>query len=274
MNAACLWLLFVLAIPRSSDAFLREAYTTNKACSARRCVNPVFPALPYLPVLEKKTWTKQSASKVSKLLNFCDGIVDYDVALPNKTASTASLLQSSNSSSKQVSKDAKKTKQLSLEEIVTKQEQEASTMYFYHLSAIGYEPWDYPKPMKATGEHAPCIKSVAKMVCFTYFPAAVLGVEDGDEVRYHRPCANHCENYVNACGAECCDDSTTCTWKASASEENFAKLDTLISDAATAPSITDSDDQPRKTQTSTGEEVLLFTGYTEEKEGRCTGVKN
>jgi hypothetical protein len=272
ISTTCLQILFLLTIPRSLDAILREAYTSNKACTARRCVNPVFPGLPYLPVLEKKTWTKQSVHKVSKLVNFCDGIVNYDVALPNETASAASLLQASNSS-KNTSKGAKKNKPLSLEEIVEKQEQEALTMYFYHLSAIGYEPWDFPKPMQATGEHAECIKSVAKMVCFTYFPAAVLGVGDGDEVRYHRPCGSHCENYVNACGVECCDDSTTCTWKASASEQNLAKLDTTISDAASA-STTDADDEPRKTQTEMGEDVLLFTGYTDEQTGRCTGAQN
>merc|ERR1719389_186536 len=95
-----------------------------------------------------------------------------------------------------------------LHELVERQDNAASTMFYYHLAGLGMEAWDYQKPEESDD----CVKSIWRMVCFTYFPRAQIGVPEGGFSDYIRPCKSSCQNYVRACGVECCDESVQCVF--------------------------------------------------------------
>jgi TM2 domain-containing membrane protein YozV len=116
-------------------------------------------------------------------MNFCKDAVYYDPALPNP-----------------------KEKML-VGELVKRQEDMAMTMFVYHLNGMGYEAWDHRTPSESDNE---CVRSVWKMVCFTYFPRAQVGCKPDLPSRYMRPCKNSCLNYIQQCGVECCDESVQC----------------------------------------------------------------
>ena len=78
-------------------------------------------------------------------LSFCNGVVNYNPALPLPEATK------------------------SVAELVSEQEQEAMTTYFLHLNAMGVEAWDHKDPGASID---PCIQSVWRMACFTHFPKA------------------------------------------------------------------------------------------------------
>eukprot|EP00450_Noctiluca_scintillans_P026054 CAMPEP_0194512298 /NCGR_PEP_ID=MMETSP0253-20130528/44237_1 /TAXON_ID=2966 /ORGANISM="Noctiluca scintillans" /LENGTH=224 /DNA_ID=CAMNT_0039355719 /DNA_START=34 /DNA_END=708 /DNA_ORIENTATION=- len=163
-----------------ADAFSREVYTTNAICQAHHCINPVFPALNVLDEMDRQVWI-QSAN-VSKNAPFCGPFLKYSVALPVNTTPAA-------------------------------QDNLASKAYFYHLSAMGLEPWDHLNPSEERGfQQAPCIKQVAKMVCYTHFPVGDWRMPEGNAVAYRRPCAHSCQAYVDACGVRCCDESVQCVF--------------------------------------------------------------
>merc|ERR1719440_1973419 len=82
-------------------------------------------------------------------------------------------------------------------------------MFFYHLSGMGFEAWDFQEPKKSDNE---CVRTVWKMVCFTYFPRAEAGCKTGEQSMYKRPCKSSCHNYINHCGVECCDGSVQCSF--------------------------------------------------------------
>ncbi|CAK9020463.1 Hypothetical protein SCF082_LOCUS14924 [Durusdinium trenchii] len=177
-----------------AEGLIREFYTTNAACRQQYCINPVYPGLQDLPRLEKKRWAKIGLLNVSKSMDFCNATIDYNVALPMS---------------------GKNTSKAFIQELVQKQEQEAVQTYFIHLSAMGIEPWDHFRPFEDSSfQLRSCARAVARMACYTYFPAAIHNVPDGAEVRYHRPCDTGCESYIQACGVECCDESTVCAWNA------------------------------------------------------------
>ncbi|CAJ1361822.1 unnamed protein product, partial [Effrenium voratum] len=76
-----------LCVP-GAESLLRELYTTNAACRSQYCVNPVFPAIQDMSGLEKQRWAKQSLADLASFMPFCNGTVNYNVALPmNETAS-------------------------------------------------------------------------------------------------------------------------------------------------------------------------------------------
>merc|ERR1719456_472911 len=83
------------------------------------------------------------------------------------------------------------------------------TMFFYHLSGMGYEGWDHQKPSDSEND---CVRSVWKMVCFTYFPRADAGCKQGERSFYKRPCKSSCHNYIQHCAVECCDESVSCVF--------------------------------------------------------------
>jgi len=161
-----------------------EFFTTNAICRKNNCINPIFPGLEDLHRLEEASWTASTRSKVSKALGFCRNAVNYDPALPV--------------SQTQVDFDA----------IVRKQDAAANTMFVYHLAGLGLEAWNYPKPELADN----CVKSIWRMVCFTYFPRAPLGAQDGAPTKFIRPCQSCCQNYIKTCGVECCDESVKCVF--------------------------------------------------------------
>lgn len=160
-------------------------YSTNAICAQNNCINPVFPGLEDLSLLESIQWQCQPVASARNFMKFCGGAVHYDVAIPspNQTAT--------------------------LKAAVTAQDNAAATMFVYHLAGMNMEAWDYQNPGEATD---PCVRSVWKMVCNTYFPRSESGCNANEATPYMRPCQNVCEHYVNACNVQCCDESSKCVF--------------------------------------------------------------
>lgn len=164
---------------------IREAYTTNAICGKKRCINPVFPGLEDLHRLQQAQWMTSSLQKTSSSMSFCKNAISYDPALPVPAGGSAAV-----------------------KDLVQRQDNAASTMFYYHLSALGMESWEFREP--ESGDD--CVKSVWRMVCYTYFPRAELGTQDGAFSKYIRPCQSSCANYVRTCEVECCDESVQCVF--------------------------------------------------------------
>jgi len=164
----------------------KELYTTNSICRRKYCVNPIFPGLEDLHRLSKATWVTASLRKAAPSMSFCRGTVNYNPALPAPSAGGATIA-----------------------DLVKKQDNAATTMFFYHLAGMGIEGWDHPYPAESDDD---CIKSVWRMSCYTYFPKAKVGSKEGDPVDYLRPCQSSCYNYIRSCQVECCDESVQCTF--------------------------------------------------------------
>jgi len=164
-----------------------STFTQNALCSTNKCINPVFPGLNDLPRLEQVVWQGADHATTSRYMDFCKAVVNYDPALP-----------SPNSTSQPMS------------EVVKQQENAAITMYFYHLSGLGYEAGEYRRPGSSSDA---CVKQVWRMVCFTYFPKVESGCKPGEPTPYLRPCRDTCENYIKACAVECCDESVQCVFE-------------------------------------------------------------
>jgi len=176
----------VSSFKKSAYGFMREVYTTNAICTKKHCINPVFPGMEDMHRLQQSNWMSSTLSKTSSHMGFCRNAITYDPALPVPAGSGASL-----------------------KSLVERQDNAASTMFYYHLDGLGLEAWDYQKPEFAND----CIKSVWRMVCFTYFPRAEVGVQDGAFSKYIRPCQSSCHNYIRQCGVECCDESVQCVFQ-------------------------------------------------------------
>lgn len=172
----------------------QELYTTNAVCKQKFCANPVFPGLMTMIDMEQKAWTKWSVSEVSSVMDFCGGVVDYDIALP---------LDATSNPDTTVAKDT-----------AIEADRNASTLYFYHLSGIGMEAWEHQQPMEPNSHPLQgCAKEVARMACFTYFPKGTSLLEQGQSQQYVRPCSSTCQSYVQACNVECCDESVQCVFQ-------------------------------------------------------------
>lgn len=190
--------LFTFSAPSISA---KEVYTTNSVCRQSYCIDPVFPGLAAIAGLEKKTYECQKNTQVSrKLLNFCYGQVNYEFALPKPEEDDqlgyGSGVSGSGPSGSMTSMDIAKAV-----------EQEAITYYSYHLSGMGYEFWENLEPWKNADD--PCIQSVWKLTCFTFFPKC----NEKEEGKYLRPCKSSCQGYLRQCGVECCDESVSCVFK-------------------------------------------------------------
>lgn len=169
----------------SALGLIKEAYTTNAICGKKNCINPIFPGMEDLHQLSLSPWIASSLQKTSEHMGFCRSAISYDPALPVPQGGSASV-----------------------KDLVQRQDNAASTMFYYHLNGLGYEAWDYQQPEFADD----CIKSIWRMVCFTYFPRAEIGVQDGAWSKYMRPCQSSCQNYIRTCGVECCDESVQCVF--------------------------------------------------------------
>lgn len=200
MNSICLaspWVavLAAVALPGGSAAAMEvaaassapETYSTNAICRKNHCINPVFPALQDLSLLEEKSWQCVSHGNMSQFLNFCQGAVNYNVALTSLANTTSKSVKAA----------------------VQAQEKSAVTAYFYHLSAMKMEPWEHRSPKSSSDS---CVQSVWKMTCLTHFPRAASSCGHGEDTDYARPCKQVCENYVSSCDVKCCDESTRCVF--------------------------------------------------------------
>lgn len=165
-----------------------EIYTNNPVCIQNNCINPVFPGVEDLHRLANSTkWYCTSMEDTALSIEFCKGAVNYDIAVPEPQ-----------------NQDEK-----SVQALVRKQDRAATTAYFTHLNGLGKDAWEYPNPQESDDD---CIKTVWKMVCYTYFPRAEAGCGKGRLMEYIRPCKSSCENYIKACSVECCDESVQCVF--------------------------------------------------------------
>lgn len=162
-----------------------DGYSTNAICRQYNCINPVLPGLTDLAILQGSTWQCQDAVDVKHHASFCGNALYYNPGVPSPQNKTE------------------------LADIVRAQDNAASTTYFYHLSGMNVEPWDHRKPWETQDN---CLISVWKSVCHTYFPRAEAGCKKGEQTKYVLPCKNVCENYLNHCAVECCDESVRCAF--------------------------------------------------------------
>lgn len=170
----------------SSSSSSSGPFTTNPVCVQNACVNPITPGLNDMSRLQNLVWQCSATGSAAPYLNFCKGALDYDPALASPTS-----------------------KAMGLDKVVQSQDNAASTMFFYHLNGIGYDAWQY---QDARNSDDPCVRSIWKMVCFTYFPKNQAGCKAGSQVPYFAPCKNTCSNYIKQCQVQCCDDSVQCVF--------------------------------------------------------------
>lgn len=170
--------------PRDIDQYEVYGYTTNAVCTKRNCINPIFPGLGDFPSLVASSWQCQQLENVKDYMRFCKAAVDYDVSLP--------YLQNSSKT---------------LANLVVQQEERAATTYRYHLAAMNVDAWEYRSPELSGND---CVRALWMLTCNTYFPRSPQGCSGGNGSSYVRPCRNACQNYVESCGVECCDESAKC----------------------------------------------------------------
>lgn len=208
-----------------------ETYTTNQICMRRFCINPIFPGLESLGALSQTSWVAGTLREVRPHLRFCRAAVDYDPALPDPAVQNGGH-------------------GASFETVISENDDAAVTMFMYHLAGMGIDGWEYPKPEFADD----CVRSVWKMVCYSYFPRAENGVSDGQPSQYMRPCRSSCDNYVRACNVECCDESVQCEFEHSVTIPG-AVIHTSGYAPHDAPSSLCTGGSPRSSQAS---QALLF----------------
>lgn len=152
-------------------------------CTQQYCINPIFPALmefgePVLEANEARSWTCAANQSSSARAYFCGRVIEnYDFALPDDAEGDA----------------------------ISQQEQRAMTAYVAHLVGMGMEYWDKTEPWKLDD----CIKTIWMMSCYTHFPRC----SSSQDKTYLRPCMSSCNNYIKACGVQCCDEGVQCVFK-------------------------------------------------------------
>lgn len=160
-------------------------YSSNPICNTFRCINPLFPGIDDIPLLEGANWQCQPFQAAQQYLNFCKQAVNYEFLLPSPNSTRT------------------------LHSVVMEQDNVAATMYFYHLAGLNVEAWDHQRPEVSDD---PCAQAVWRLVCATYFPRAPAGCSSGSPGRYLRPCSSTCNTYIRSCNVECCDESTRCVF--------------------------------------------------------------
>lgn len=171
----------------------QASYTHNSACLPNYCMNPVVPGLMLLGknVLEenkKQPWACaniENTKSLFKLGGFCSRVIAaYPFAMPQAgpgdNATEAGQIQG--------------------------QAYKALETYVGHLSGMGFDFWDHTTPWEEEDE---CIKSVWKMSCYTHFPRC----NEISQGAYLPPCRSSCENYLNKCAVQCCDEGVQCTFE-------------------------------------------------------------
>lgn len=173
---------------RMTEGVLKKEYSTNAACRKNHCINPLLPGLSQLGRMEEVPYKCIRRENVSTELNFCKGVVRYDPMVP-----------------------ANEELELKrMDERVKALEDAALTTYVYHLNAMGKEFREHAKPWL---EGDQCIRAVWRMACFTYFPRGKARCElEETQAKYRRPCTTGCQEYLDKCQVECCDESATCVF--------------------------------------------------------------
>lgn len=250
--AIVLALLLGAGLPRVSDCLIEELYTTNSVCTERYCINPVFPALDELPDMEGMRWQKRANSNVSTFMSFCGKFIDYDPAVPLVNMSKEAIGAQTSKLKEDLGKglpvreyDLHKPSNPMVDATMI-MDRAAARRYFTHLAGMGIDPWEHQDP--AGESRLPlrhCARSVARLVCFTFFPKANEHIPAGSQTEYLRPCRSSCENYLEACGVECCDESLKCVWD----HQN-------------------GQGRPRMLEVTGGQTLLVQTGYFD-KPGPC-----
>ncbi len=111
---------------------------------------------------ENTKLTCRDQNKAYEHLDFCRDFVYYPIALD---ASISDL------------------------RLAVKQHDHNATLdYFYHLSAMGLDPWHFETPSKETA----CTKAAKRLACFTHFPKCEHGKTENEETKYLRPCRGTC----------------------------------------------------------------------------------
>ena len=108
-------------------------------------------------MLEQNSYTCSTLGDVSNAMGFCERVVNYNPSLPAPTGAP-----------------------MSVPDLVRQQEAAAQKMYVMHLSGMGLEYWDHQTPWT----DSECIKSVWRMVCYTYFPKAPADCASGSSTTY------------------------------------------------------------------------------------------
>jgi len=159
-------------------------YTTNAVCLIHKCVNPAFPAFRLagthvMDQLEAREMACVADWQTSKAHSrFCSKAILHEFALPNDDGAAPSL--------------------------IAEADHNAILAFVSHLDGLGFDHWDHQTPW----DDDPCIKSIWELVCYTYFPKC----NGADSAKYLRPCKSACENYLNQCQIECCDEGLTCVF--------------------------------------------------------------
>jgi len=173
----------------------REIYTTDFTCLENNCLNPVVPGLMYLGsnVLDQHKNLHWSCADLKhtpalwRLGGFCSRIIAaYPFAMPQASPYGGT----------------------SEADTIFQQAQKALETYVGHISAMGFDFWDYTQPWDLTGEDSECIKSVWKMSCYTHFPRC-SEIHPGE---YLPPCRSSCEDYLKVCNVQCCDEGVQCSF--------------------------------------------------------------
>lgn len=167
-----------------------QVFTNNPVCIKNRCTNPLTPGLNDLPRLAGLVWQCSEPGQVQPYLQFCKAAIDYDPAIPSPANASVALPS-----------------------IVHAQDEAASTTFVYHLSGLGYEAWDFKSQENRDDE--PCVSRIYELVCMTYFPRNQGNCNAGSQTPYLKPCKTSCENYLQTCQIECCDDSAQCVFELS-----------------------------------------------------------
>jgi len=168
-----------------------QRYTKNILCLPNFCVNPIVPGLLHfgqnvLTLHENKTWACSESRNMWRRTGICQRVVaGYHFSLPEATVDGG---QPAN-----------------LADIANSQASQALAAYVAHLAGMGLDFWEYTEPWA----HSECIKSIWRMVCYTYFPRCNT-IEKG---KYLRPCKTPCRSYLRACQVECCDDGIQCVFE-------------------------------------------------------------
>jgi len=186
-------------VTANTDTDTDSEYTDNYLCHQNYCINPLFVGLYDLSRLETSSWQCSSRSDVLEYSTFCKDALYYAPALPDLPDTSYSE---------------------NVSDFVRLQDKAAVTMFAYHLSGMGYEYMEHASPWD---DEDLCVQKVYNQVCYTYFPKASVGCIAGDNETYVRPCKSSCQNYINYCGVECCDESVQCVF-----EETVTSGDTTI----------------------------------------------
>jgi hypothetical protein len=188
-------------VQAAAQASVKE-YSTNAICRQYNCINPIFPGMEDLRLMEATPLQTQSSQNVKQYSKFCKNLLYYDVAVPSpKSGKNVTYLSS----------------------VVAAQDHAAATMYYYHLAGLNVEGWEHRHPWNSQND---CTQAIWKMVCNTYFPRAEAGSKPGEPTKLLKPCKNVCGSYIEACGVECCDESVQCVFTKEVSLLNGSSVTT------------------------------------------------